>query len=268
MFRTILASVAALYLGGHPAAACSVAALTQVDAIYPSGRAIPENILRLYLYFTAPMGEADILPHISLVRADGLVIDDAFLENRFDLWSPDRTRLTLLFDPARVKTGLEAHEALGRALIAGESYELRVDTGAADAQGCPLAAPFSHSYVAVASDVEPPDPRDWAFDTPQADTIEPLRIVLGSSHDHASMAFRIQVWRDGERLPGRVELGTDETAWIFTPRRAWATERHEIRIEEELEDLAGNRPGQLFDQPVGVELPMPQLSLSFLPGQS
>ncbi|MEM1363616.1 MAG: hypothetical protein AAGF94_18225 [Pseudomonadota bacterium] len=266
MRRSLLASAAALIWGSFSATACTGPGVTLVEEIYPSGSRVPENILRLYLYFSAPMAEAYILPSITLRRSDGSQVDGAFLSNRFDLWSPDRTRLTLLFDPGRVKTGLEAHDALGRALVAGETYQLSVDDSARDADGCALATEFSHSFVAGPSDVAPPDPGMWVLDPPKAGTTEPLSISLWTMHDHLSMAFRIRVRRDGETLPGRLDLRADETVWMFTPRAPWSAERHEISIEEEFEDLAGNRPGQLFDHPIGLELPQPDLRLSFQPG--
>ncbi|MEL7026957.1 MAG: hypothetical protein AAGO57_06985, partial [Pseudomonadota bacterium] len=122
MYRIFIAGIAALLSGGNVAAACDGPGQTRIDAIYPSGSTFPENILRVYFYFSGPMAEAEILDNITLSRADGTPVDAAFLSNRFDLWSPDRTRLTLLFDPARVKTGLEANTELGRALEEGEAY--------------------------------------------------------------------------------------------------------------------------------------------------
>ncbi|MEO0931908.1 MAG: hypothetical protein AAFY14_14880, partial [Pseudomonadota bacterium] len=108
MFRSLLAIVATFFLCNYPAAACTGPATTVVDEIYPSGDVVPENLLRMYLYFSGPMAEADILPHIRLRHEDATAVDGVFLSNRFDLWSPDRTRLTLLLDPGRVKTGLNA----------------------------------------------------------------------------------------------------------------------------------------------------------------
>ena len=263
--RRLFIGLAALTLGGHPATACSTPGATEVDQIYPSAAVVPENLLRIYLYFTGPMGEADILPHITLRRADGTVVEGAFLANRYELWSPDRTRLTLLFDPGRVKTGLDAHDALGRALIAGERYVVMVEPRAQDASGCDLAAAYSHGFVAGPGDLEPPDPNDWVLDLPQAGTTDPLRVRLGTAHDHLSMAFRIRVKLDGDVLPGRVALENEESVWVFAPRAAWTSARHEVSIAEELEDLAGNRPGQLFDQPIARDLPPPTLQLWFAP---
>lgn len=266
MKRGLIASLAALCLGGQTALACVGPGTTQVDELYPSANVLPENLLRLYLYFTGPMADADILPYIALHHEDGTLVEGVFLSNRFDLWSPDRTRLTVLLDPGRVKTGLYAHDALGRALVPGERYVLHVGTGAQDAAGCDLANAFSHGFSVGPTDKEPPDPSNWTLDVPKTGSTDPLRISLGSSHDHLSMAFRIRVKQGGQILPGRVGLESSETEWTFTPRAPWTSRSYELSIGEELEDLAGNRPGQLFDQPVGLELPQPDLQIWFEPG--
>ncbi len=261
----VLAAVVATLVGGHIAEACTGPGQTEVAEIYPSGGALPENILRLYLYFSAPMAEADILPNIKLRDDTGREIAGVFLSNRFDLWSPDRTRLTLLFDPGRVKTGLEAHDALGRAMVPGTRYRLSVDQSAKDASGCALARPFAHSFTVEPSDVDPPDPGRWQIVLPPAGTRQPLRIALGSAHDHLSMAFLIRILKDGQKLQGRIGLQAAETVWTFTPTAPWAAAPHTITIAEALEDLAGNRPGQLFDQPIGATVAMPPLQLTFAP---
>lgn len=260
MKRQSLALTAALILGGLPAMACTGVGKAAVEEIYPSGPVVPENMLRFYLYFSAPMGDADVLSHLSLERSDGAMIDGAFLSNRFDLWSPDRTRLTLLFDPGRVKTGLDAHDALGRALTAGQSYTLTLDAGMRDSEGCPLADPFSHSFAAGPADFDPPDPAGWQIDMPAAGSADPVNVRLGSSHDHLSMAYRIRVEdAAGTVVPGRIELAVAEATWTFHPREPWAGADYVLSVDDQLEDLAGNRPGQLFDQPIDTSSARPTL---------
>src|SRR5260370_17096912 len=39
------------------------------------------------------------------------------------------------------------------------------------------------------------------------------------------------------------------TEWRFAPAKAWRPGRYRLRVAAELEDLAGNRPTRLFDQP-------------------
>jgi|GEM_PF-4488641 len=98
----------------------------RVEEVYPSADELPENLLRFFIYFSAPMGSGGIHESFELLDGEGRPVPGVFLDSRYELWSPDRRRLTLLLDPGRVKTGLKAHNRLGRALIVGEEYRLRV----------------------------------------------------------------------------------------------------------------------------------------------
>ena len=105
--RLFLGLGLALAVAEGPLRACEVGK-TSVAEVYPTTALLPENVLRFYVYFSAPMGTGDILPAIDLLGAVRRVIEGMFLSNRYDLRSTDRTRLRLLFDPGRVKTGLAA----------------------------------------------------------------------------------------------------------------------------------------------------------------
>jgi hypothetical protein len=95
---------------------------SQVLQIYPTSDRLPENLLRFYIYFSSPMRRGDALQQIHLLDESGHIIPDVFLDTGEELWNPTSTRLTVLLDPGRVKTGLRAHSQLGRALTARESY--------------------------------------------------------------------------------------------------------------------------------------------------
>ena len=233
----LCAAVAAFFATGSLAqAAC--AAAQGVD-IYPTAKVLPENLLRVYVYYPRPMSAHEGKQHVRLLKSDGAEIDGVFLTNRADLWSPDQRRLTLLFDPGRVKTGLIANENLGRALIAGESYMLDVSGSALDTAGCPLGIDTQHSFAVENADTDPPDPARWTIVTPRAHSIDTLRVDLGSAHDHLSMVFRLRVLdRDGNTVPGEIALGPKEELWEFTPRAAWTAARYTLAIDERLEDLA------------------------------
>lgn len=75
---------------------------TVVTAIYPSTDEVPANLLRLYLQFSAPMSRDQAVEHIE-VLADGEVVEGAFVVPQQELWSPAGDRLTLFFDPGRLK---------------------------------------------------------------------------------------------------------------------------------------------------------------------
>jgi hypothetical protein len=247
-----LASLLLVLVAGS-AAACPDPSAEQRVEIYPTARQLPANLLRLFIYFSQPMNPGNILDHIALVDDTGSEVAGAFLENRYDLWSPDGTRLSVLFDPGRVKTGLAAHDAKGRALEEGRRYAFVVRATAEDATGCALGAETVQEFVAGPPDLEPPVPGTWVLHRPEAGARAPLLVDLGSPHDHLSLVYRLRVLdAEGDAVPGRIDLDDGESLWRFTPATPWRDAPHRLVTDARLEDLAGNRPGSLFDRPIGT----------------
>ena len=250
--RAAALGLSVLMTAGPLAAACPPTPQTAVE-IYPTAAEVPENLLRFYVYFPRPMAPGGGLQDVRLLDARGVPVNGVFLPTTQELWSPDRTRLTLLLDPGRVKSGLAAHEAMGRALVPGVSYTLVVSGAAEDAAGCALGADIMHTFSVTDPDFEIPKPGAWSFSAPRIGSLDPVQVDLGSPHDHLSMAYRLRIMdADGTILPGRIALGPDEKSWLFTPRRPWEDATYELVVDERLEDLAGNRPGGLFDRPTSA----------------
>lgn len=263
--RSLSLSLAVVLAASTVAHACPPVAENRLD-IYPTASELPENLLRIYIYYPRPMAVTEGQHHVTLLDAQGRRVNGAFLATNQELWSPDRRRLTLLFDPGRVKSGLEAHEALGRALVPGQSYSLVVSGAAKDAQGCPLAMDATHSFLVTDADFETPDPATWLLTEPRLGSMDPLHVDLGSTHDHLSMAYRLRVVDDEAAVvPGSVELGPSEKTWLFMPRQPWSNMSYDLVIDQRLEDLAGNRPGVLFDRPISSEPTEWQNRLPFAP---
>src|SRR6056297_1851657 len=127
-----------LALAAGSATACPVPTGDARAEIHPTAEELPATLLRLLVYFPRPMQRDGIMDHIAPVDETGEDLAGAILANRYDLWSRDATRLTVLLAPGRVKTGLAAHDAMGRALEEGQRYALRIRATAMDAEGCPL----------------------------------------------------------------------------------------------------------------------------------
>ena len=119
---------------------------TRVVAVYPTGPEVPENHLRLYVAFSAPMGLGAGGVHVRLLDEHGEPVADPFLPLDVDLWNADRTRFTVLYDPGRVKRGIRPNAELGRPLAAERRYTLVIDADWRDAAGQPLVAPFRREY--------------------------------------------------------------------------------------------------------------------------
>ncbi|MBI5771115.1 MAG: hypothetical protein HZA93_25290 [Verrucomicrobia bacterium] len=229
-----------------PAAART--ATTRVSAIYPSGDVLPENLLKFYLHFSAPMRGGDIYRHIHLRDAQGREVAQPFLQIGEELWSPDMTRLTLLLDPGRIKRGLRLLEELGPALEAGGSYTLTIDRAWPDAAGIPLAADGTKTFRAAPADRTPLDPTRWAIRAPAGGSRDALAVAPGEALDRALALRLIRVFAaGGPEIEGDVELSANETMWKFVPDAAWRAGDYRLVVATTIEDLAGNNVGKPFD---------------------
>ena len=92
-------------------------------SIYPTSDVLPENLLRFYFCFNTPMKRDEALQHIYMVDAEGNIDNRAFMEFKQELWSADGKRLTLLFDPGRIKRGVSTNLELGPALLEGNKSD-------------------------------------------------------------------------------------------------------------------------------------------------
>ncbi len=222
-----------------------------VSAVYPTADVLPENLLRFYIYFSKPMQRADVLSSIYLADEKGNKLEGVFLDNKFDLWSPDNTRLTLLFDPGRVKTGLVAHNAMGRALKPGNDYQLVIDAKLQDANNCSLEKTFKKHFRATVQDYESPNAEKWVISQPRVNTREALSVLFNGKIDHLSLAYRVRVKvENSQSVSGKISLANEEREWQFTPSLPWQSGDYSLVIDPKLEDIVGNRVTGLFDQPL------------------
>jgi hypothetical protein len=221
---------------------------TRVVRVAPSGDVLPENLLKFYVEFSAPMGRGEAYDHVRLLDAAGKPLDLPFLELGEELWDPRGVRLTLLFDPGRIKSGLKPREEMGPVLEAGKTYTLVIDRAWHDAAGNPLAADFRKVFRAGPADTTPPDPKTWTLAPPAAGTRAPLRVTFPEPLDRALLG-RVVAVADaaGKAVPGRAEVGDDETSWSFTPAADWRPGRYKLLADRALEDLAGNSIGRPFE---------------------
>lgn len=221
---------------------------TRVERVFPSRALIPDNQLKLYVQFSAPMSRGDIYRRIRLLDESGRAVDLPFLEIDEELWDPNGKRLTLLFDPGRIKTGLRPRLEAGPILRPGHSYTLVIDRELLDAAGNPLVEPFRKTYRVGPADGTPPDPSAWTIRPPRAGTRDPIRVAFPEPLDRALLARSLAVLDDGGRpVPGDVAIEAEETAWTLNPGRPWEPGEYRIAIDPDLEDLAGNRIGRPFE---------------------
>jgi|HubBroStandDraft_6_1064221.scaffolds.fasta_scaffold25623_2 hypothetical protein len=228
----------------------------RVMAIYPSSAALPENILRFYVQFSAPMSQGSSYGYVRLRDASGAEVDRPFLELPQELWSPDGTRLTLLFEPGRVKRGLVPRAEQGPILIAGRTYSLTVDGKWLDAEGRPLEGAFRKTFRVVEAEVGQLDPLAWKIVPPKSGSREPLEIRFPKPLDHAMLERVLRVFQQrkgrnaGEtrtEIAGTVRVADEESRWSFEPRDRWSAGRYSLAVSTTLEDRAGNSIARPFE---------------------
>ncbi len=222
-----------------------------VLAVYPSSPVVPENLLKFHIHFATAMTRGSALEHVHLADGDGRRIPGALLDPVRELWGPGMRHLTVLLDPARVKTGLEAHDQLGRALSAGREYRLVVTAGWPTLDGGELKAGLEHRFRVGPTDRDSPAMAAWTIAEPEAGSREPLSVTFPEPYDQACLATFIRVVdSDGRTVPGDIRLAQGERQWRFIPRAPWSSRRYELTVDPRLEDLAGNNLSEVFDHPI------------------
>lgn len=224
-----------------------VAPSTVVTAIYPSAGVLPENQLRFYVSFSAPMGMESGLEYIHLLETDGREVKDPFLPVDAEFWTSDRTRYTLFVDPGRVKRGVLPNEQLGPSLVRGRAYTLAVDREWRDAQGLPLKDAYRRAFRVGPPDNRPLDTAAWRITPPAANTRDPLVVGFPEPLDHGLLHRALGVAKGAAAVAGEVAIDQNETRWRFTPRDPWTAGAYRLVVLTILEDLAGNRIGRAFE---------------------
>ncbi|BEP43857.1 hypothetical protein GmRootV15_44460 [Variovorax sp. V15] len=217
-----------------PAAAAPSPAAAQVVRVQPSASQVPANLLRLSIEFSTRI-EGPVLPRIALLRPDGKPLAQPFLEQ--ELWSPSGRILTVLMHPGRVKTGLNARDALGPILVDGDEVTLTLD-----------GRPIQHWRVGPV-DTNGPVASAWRLSPVRAASRQPLVVILDGPIDGRGTDYlAVADWR-GRRVNGHALLKDGESTWTFTPHTPWRVGEYRLVARGTLEDSAGNRLNGRFETP-------------------
>jgi sugar phosphate isomerase/epimerase len=216
---------------------------TVITRVHPTAAVLPENTLRWYVHFSAPMTRGGAYKHVKLLCGEAEV-SYPFLELDEELWTADGKRFTLLFDPGRVKRGLKPREEAGPVLEEGKKYTLVIDRAWEDENGVPLKESFRKSFAVGPPDDTPIDPEKWQITPPG----ERLTVKLEKPLDHALLHRMVWVvGPNGQKLAGTVEVPDAADAWSFRPAGGWPRGEYKLVIDTRLEDVCGNRVGRPFE---------------------
>ncbi len=225
--------------------------LPTVETVYPTATVLPENLLRMYVQFSQPMKTVGNLEKIKLIDAKGEKVKNIFFNNVHELWNKDQTQLTLLLDPARVKTGLRANQSLGRALVPGNNYTLVID-GLEDVHHQKMSTPFMKKIAVRKADVQIPDTKNWNFLIPLSNSKGSLKIHFSDMLDYNSLQQRLMVTNlENQPIKGTISIQKNETEWNFVPEEIWSSGIYLLHVNFRLEDPSGNNLNGLFDHNIG-----------------
>ncbi len=243
-------------------------ATTVVQQVYPTADKLPENQLRFYIHFSAPMSRGEAYERIQILDAGGKAVDHPFLELDEELWDPQGRRFTLFLHPGRVKRGLKPREELGPILEERKTYTLVIDRRWSDAKGNPLKESFRKTFRVTAPDDNPPDPKSWKLQAPAAGTRAALTVRFPKPLDHGLLQRMLWVVdADGCKVAGGAAVAEGETVWRFTPEKAWQAGTYRLVADTRLEDLAGNSIARPFEvdvfHPVQREVKAETVAIDF-----
>lgn len=220
----------------------------KVVRIYPSGHQLPENLLRFYIYFNTPMKKGQALEHIQLIDDKGNIDKHAFMEFKQELWSADGKRLTLLFDPGRIKRGVSTNRFKGPAILEGNRYTLSIFGAWQDVYGQELFVNTSKEFIVVDAYRQHIKVNDWAIVGPKLNSYDTLVINFDRIIDHALIQSMIKIVDDKKSLvTGHWEILEKEQSVLFIPKKKWKNGNYQIVIDSRLEDIAGNNLQNLLD---------------------
>jgi hypothetical protein len=223
---------------------------TVVTAIYPTTDVVPMNLLRMYVEFSAPMTSGHAYDFVTLYAEGDSLVEEPFFTagGVVELWDPDHTRLTILFDPGRIKRDLTPHEEMGLPLRTGKGYRLVIDSTWPDAAGRPLVRRFTKRFRVGPQDRALIRTATWRNTPPRAETTDSLVVTFPEPLDRALLARLVSVHDSaGGRIDGGSVVTERETRWSFAPSQRWGRGRYALHVDTELEDLAGNNLKKLFD---------------------
>ena len=197
---------------------------------------LPENLLRFYIQFSAPMSRGEAYQHIRLLDAAGKPVADPFLELDEELWSRDGRRFTLLFDPGRIKRGLKPREEVGPVLEAGKSYTLVIDRPG-PTPGQSARSRFRKSFRVGPPDQDSPSPGTGRSRPPRAGTRHLLEVDFRSRSTGLGLPTDLVAGRTESRSSRVRRVWKRPRPLAVHARRAW-TGRVSLVVGTDLEDLA------------------------------
>ena len=221
-----------------------------VTGIYPSVKQVPANILKWYIEFSKPVNPVRIYEHIQFLDKDGNAIDRSILHLGAPLLSADGTLLTVWIEPGRQKRLLGPNKHLGSVFEPMQNYTLEIAGTLKDTEGIPIGDSVKHSFTTIEPDRKKPSIKDWQVQSLESDSRQALQITTNETLDYGSLLDAFTVIYEGSLIEGEMSYDGSAKMIYFTPVQKWKKGSYTIKIDDQLEDMAGNNLLYLFDRPL------------------
>lgn len=208
-----------------------------VTSIQPSAPVLPANTLRFYIAFDRPARGLVHQRDLELLDSKGMTVENVFMDFGQELWSPDGKRLTVLFDPGKIKRGVEAPHSELAPLKESEAYKV-------------ILGKAQHVFRVGPAVRERIDPASWVISTAGAPA-RSVDIKFDRVMDPALLEDQLRVEdAEGRPVAGNMRVTGGGLGVRFEPSRRFAKGNYQIHISPILEDVAGNRITETLDHAV------------------
>ncbi len=221
----------------------------RVIRISPEISEIPMNVLRIYIHFSAPMSFQNPYDFIAIENDAGELLTEPFVIVPEGLWNIDRTRLTLLFHPGRIKRGVGPNMTHGNILEIGKSYSLKIHNSWKGSNGKELEKTFEKTFIVSNSLNEVIQYDQWKLNATKGEMDQLLVKTLHPLDQPLSTRMLFIRTSAGQLIPSRVEFKNATELIIYWSNRPETD--FELLIDPRLEDVCGNTPLNTFDYESG-----------------
>ncbi|MBQ0736143.1 Ig-like domain-containing protein [Aquimarina celericrescens] len=223
-----------------------------VEAIYPSIKKLPSNLLKWYFKFSKPINQPSVYDNIRFTDTNGDTLDRVILPLNNALISDNGLLLTVWVEPGRQKRGLIPNQQLGAVFEEGKEYSLIISKNLKDYEGIAMQQDYIHRFIIVNADREQPTINSWKICIPTPGTTSNLMIHFNEEPmDYGSTLSSIRIIDPQKKeIKGDLKLINNEKTLVFKPLQPWKKGHYQISIDVSLEDLAGNNLNRLFDSDI------------------
>jgi hypothetical protein len=208
-----------------------------VTSFQPSAPVLPANTLRFYIAFDRPARGLVHQRDLELLDSKGMTVENAFMDFGQELWSPDGKRLTVLFDPGKIKRGVEAPHFELAPLKESEIYKV-------------ILGKAQHVFRVGPAIRERIEPALWVISTAGAPA-RSVDIKFDRVMDPALLEDQLRVEDEESRPVSGIMRVIDGGRGIrFEPPRPFKKGNYQINVSPILEDAAGNRITAALDHAV------------------